>query len=1038
MDTDQPKQYDTQNIELFDSSPDLLFRFDSDGVFLQYCANDELLYTEPQNFLGKRLDQSLPGDIAQATMEAINRALNTHRPQTFNYQMVVMGALRSYEASVIPAGNEEVLAHIHDTTDQLLTERLLQSQKDLIEGFYTATDLNTMLSMCLDTAISLANLDCGTIYLVDERCGSIDLVCHQGFSDEFANKAAHYEISSQQGQIVMRGKPFYIDYQVLAPQLNRKNEEHLRGSAIIPVKSDKGIIAAFIVSSRSFEVIPALSRHALETIASFIGEALERSRSQHDLLESQKQLKALFDSIQDCMVVLDLDGIILSANPVVSSRLGYSEHDLTGMPLVSIYPEELHGKIRAVLKRVVTGENVSCVIPVITTKNIRIPMETRFYTTVWDDRQVFIAISRDISKLVEVTNLLNYEKNFTDTAIDVQSDMFLCVELPSGKLLRWNRAFRDISGYSDGEIMLLSTLESYFGKNDLQKGNSFFEMLLQGNTSAIEVELLCINGRKIPVEFRVTLIKDKQGKPISLVAVGRDISLRKASEKHLRKSEMFLNEAQRLGGMGHWCYNVNDGTIDWSDELFHLFGVKKGEFEMSMEHLEHMIHPDDLSGYVKCREQIARNNDSTEFECRIVRSDKEIRYVISRIKLIKDDAGDVIYVLGTFQDVTERKLMKEALFNSQRLESLGMMAAGIAHDFNNLLCGIFGNIEIMKQVLSGDQRVSNYFDRISKGYLRARDLTTQLQTFSKGSPLSRSAVNINDILTEACSLALSGSTIACDMNLDASIPATTADANQLSQVFNNVLINARQAMISGGNVIVQTGCRNIADGEIHEMAGGKYIEITIKDNGIGIPPENLKKVFDPFFTTKQSGSGLGLAISYSIIQKHIGKILIESENDKGTTVLILLPVIEIDVGESDSSGSHEEKLSGRILLLDNEEIARVVAEEMLQFIGLDVVSVSDGHEALELFHREKQAGNPFDLLLLDLTIPGGFGGEHVMNEIRKVDPGIPGIITSGYLDNPVLDNPRSYGFSAKVDKPYQLEDLWRTIGNVLKGLTRAD
>jgi PAS domain S-box-containing protein len=1038
MDSDKPKQHDTQNIEMFDSSPDLLFRFDSEGIFLEYYANEELLYTEPQNFLGKQLDQSLPGDVAQAGMAAIKKALSTHRPQTFNYQIIVMGALRSYEARVIPAGNDEVLAHIHDTTEQLLAERLLRCQKELMEGFSTAPDLKTMLSLCLDSALSLAKLDCGTIYLVDEKLRSIDLICHQGFSDEFTKKASHYEINSSQGQIIMAGKPFYIDYQVLASQLNSNNEEHLRGSAIIPVKSDKGIVAAFLVSSRSFEVIPALSRQALETIASFIGGALERSRNQHELLQNQKQLKALFDSIQDCMIVLDIDGVIISANPVVSSRLGYAEHELTGMPLVKIYPEELHGKIRAVLKRAFTGEHVSCVIPVITTENIRIPMETRFYTTEWDDRQIFIAISRDISKLVEITNLLNYEKSFTDTAIDVQSDMFLCIELPSGKMLRWNKAFRDITGYTDDEIILMSTLESYFSKSDIQRGIIFFEELIQKNTGAIEVELLCINGRKVLVEFRVALIKNQQGQPTFLVAVGRDISQRKAIEEHLKKSEMFLKEAQRLGDMGHWCYNVQDGTIEWSDELFHLFGAKKGEFEMNMENIDKMIHPEDLSGYVKCREQIALNHDNMEYECRIVRSDNEIRFVISRIKLIKGESGDVVYILGTFQDVTERKRMKEALFNSQRLESLGIMAAGIAHDFNNLLCGIFGNIEIMKQFLNGDERINSYFDRISKGYLRARDLTTQLQTFSKGSPLCISAVNVNEILSEACSLALSGSTIACEMNLDASMPATTADANQLSQVFNNVLINARQAMISGGNITIQTKCRNIKAGEIHEMGSGNYIEITIQDNGIGIPQENLKKVFDPFFTTKQSGSGLGLAISYSIIKKHSGKILIDSEKGKGTTIIILLPVIEIKVRESDNCDVHGEKLNGRILLLDNEEIARVVAEEMLQFIGLDVVSASDGREALDLFHREKQAGNPFDLLLLDLTIPGGFGGELVMNEIRKVDPGIPGIITSGYLDNPVLDNPQSYGFSAKVDKPYQLDELWRTIGKVLKKTVRAD
>ncbi|HEX2959841.1 MAG TPA: PAS domain-containing protein [Chitinispirillaceae bacterium] len=907
MDADRQQYFDAKKIEILDSSPDLLFRLDRNGTFLEYYANEELLYTEPQNFLGKRLDQTLPDDIALATTAAINKALSLHRPQTFNYQMIVMGALRSYEARILPAGNDEVLAHIHDTTDQLLTVRLLQSQKDLIEGLTTAPDLKTMLSLCLHTALSLANLDCGTIYLVDQKNGSIDLARYQGFSEEFAKKAAHYEIGSRQGQIIMMGKPFYIDYEVLASQLNRKNEEHLRGSAIIPVKSDKGVIAAFLVSSRSFEVIPALSRHTLETIASIIGGTLEHLRDQNELLRSQRKLKALFDSIQDCVLVIDCDGIIITANPVVSSRLGYAEHDLTGMPLVKIYPDELHGKIRAAFKRAVAGENVSCVIPVVTNDNFRIPMETRFYSTEWEDCQVFIAI-------------------------------------------------------------------------------------------------------------------------------GRDISQRKTIEMQLRKNQMYLNEAQRLGEMGHWCYNVQDDTIDWSDELFHLFGVKKGEFEMSMENIEKMIHPEDLSGYIRCREQIALNNDSTEYECRIIRSDNEIRFVLSRIKRIKDESGGMTYILGTFQDVTERKLMKEALFNSQRLESLGIMAAGIAHDFNNLLCGLFGNIEMMKQLFTEDERVNNYFDRILKGYLRARDLTTQLQSFSKGSPLSRSTVNINDILNEACALALSGSTIACEEKFDRTLPVTTADANQLSQVFNNILINARQAMIPGGKIIIQTNCRNIAGSQIPELECGTYIEVIIKDNGAGIPPENLKKVFDPFFTTKQSGSGLGLAISYSIIKKHNGKILICSEPGKGTTITILLPVVEIKVEAPEIPKMHEEKLSGRILLLDNEEIARVVAEDMLRFIGFDVVCASDGREALNLFNREKQAGNPFNLLLLDLTVPGGFGGQQVMNEIRKIDSDIPGIIASGYLDDPVLENPQSYGFSAKVDKPYQLEELWRTLGNVLKGL----
>ncbi len=384
----------------------------------------------------------------------------------------------------------------------------------------------------------------------------------------------------------------------------------------------------------------------------------------------------------------------------------------------------------------------------------------------------------------------------------------------------------------------------------------------------------------------------------------------------------------------------------------------------------------------------------------------------------------------------ESRLQAE-LARAGKLESLGLLAGGIAHDFNNLLTVLMGNISLvrMEADLTGESAQS--LDQAAKAAARARDLTQQLLTFAKGGAPLRSAVSLPEIVREVTEFALRGSQVSARFALPADLWPADVDKGQIGQVVQNIVINALQAMPDGGVVSLVLANQEIGQEFAGVLAPGRYLRLDISDNGPGIPAGDLARIFDPYFTTKKQGSGLGLATVHSIVKKHAGHITVESQPARGTTFHVWLPAAavgaEVAAESVQPAASATAPTGVRVLVMDDELFIRDLASSVLRRHGCQVTSVADGAAALREYARARAAHEPYDLVILDLTIPGGMGGRQTMEELLRLDPGVKAIVSSGYSNDLVLANYQAHGFRGMISKPYDVADFTDTVDRVLRG-----
>ena len=307
------------------------------------------------------------------------------------------------------------------------------------------------------------------------------------------------------------------------------------------------------------------------------------------------------------------------------------------------------------------------------------------------------------------------------------------------------------------------------------------------------------------------------------------------------------------------------------------------------------------------------------FENAIITKSGEERMVAWHNAYLKDGAGNITGTLSSGQDITDRKKMEEELLKIEKLESIGILAGGLAHDFNNLLAAVLGNITLAKMYAEPDEHIVERLKEAEKATLRAKDLTHQLLTFSRGGAPVKKIGSVGGIIKDSCSFTLRGSNVRCECTVPDNLWPAELDEGQMHQAINNLIINADQAMPRGGIISVQ--CENITldQGEVPSLQGGDYIKISILDEGIGIPKKYIDKIFDPYFTTKQRGSGLGLATTYSIVKKHEGHISIDSEVGKGSAFDIYLPATRKKLREQKREEEKIFKGSGRLLIMDDEK-----------------------------------------------------------------------------------------------------------------------
>ena len=386
-------------------------------------------------------------------------------------------------------------------------------------------------------------------------------------------------------------------------------------------------------------------------------------------------------------------------------------------------------------------------------------------------------------------------------------------------------------------------------------------------------------------------------------------------------------------------------------------------------------------------------------------------------------------------DITERKRAEAELQKMQNLQSVGTLAGGIAHDFNNILMGVFGNISLAKDELAKDHPGYHSLEEAEKSMNRAVRLTKQLLTFAKGGDPVKEDVSLETLVQEVARFDLSGSPIKLVYQQAAGLWLAEVDKGQIQQVISNLTINARQAMPEGGSLHITLANADLSATTVPGLRPGKYVQITVRDEGTGIDPKYLERIFDPYFTTKQTGSGLGLATTYSIINKHGGHIRVESELGQGTTFTLYLPASRLptqaETAPPDAAGPALDR-PAKILVMDDEEAVRNIVERILNRSGFAVATAPGGHEALAMYRQAMADGAPFDVVIMDLTVPGGIGGKDAIKAFLAMDPQAKAIVSSGYADDPVMANYADYGFKDIAIKPYTPNELRTVLARVLK------
>jgi PAS domain S-box-containing protein len=407
---------------------------------------------------------------------------------------------------------------------------------------------------------------------------------------------------------------------------------------------------------------------------------------------------------------------------------------------------------------------------------------------------------------------------------------------------------------------------------------------------------------------------------------------------------------------------------------------------------------------------------------------------------IRDAEGRAIGIVRAFRDITDALRIQEERAKASKLASLGLLAGGMAHDFNNILMSVMGNVSMARATMAPPPSSTDWLAEAEQACVRARQLTWQLLTFSKGGVPTRKTVAIPQILHESVGLALRGSGVTCTFDMAPDLWTVDADAGQLAQVFSNVMLNARQAMRHSGVITVRA--ENVCEVDRRwenalRVEPGRYVRVSIVDKGVGIPKEHLSRIFDPYFSTKQGGSGLGLATTHSIVKNHGGFLAVDSQAGSGTTIHVNFPAAgsreateQIDPAAALSvDGKH------RVLVMDDEAPVRTLTMNMLDFLGYDAEVAHTGSAAVERFKRALTSNHPFDVVMLDLVVPGDIGGTEAMDQLGALDPAVKAILMSGCGQDPVVRSFQSHGFQAVITKPFTLRELNAALHSVIGSAT---
>jgi PAS domain S-box-containing protein len=770
----------------------------------------------------------------------------------------------------------------------------------------------------------------------------------------------------------------------------------------------------------------------------FLRDITERKRTEEAFRTSEERLSLALQAAEQGIYDLDLTTGEAVVTPEYALMLGYDPdefHETNAKWIERLHPDD-RDNVASIYRAYVKGE-----IP---------EYKVEFRQKTKDGNWKWILSLGKIMKRdtdghplrmtgthTDITERKRAEAEIADRSALLQQIMdtasvTICLLDKTGRITHANRRMAEMFGRTLEEL-LGSEYAELVHLSERETAQKNMLALLANKIPSVDLERLYCRKDGAPFwgHLACRRFHDVHGNELGLIGVITDISVLKQAEEVLRENQARLDLALQSAHMGVWHWEIKENRRYFDGRTCQLQGIDSAMFTGTADEFFRVVHPEDRE---KIKAALARTiEQGTLYEStyRVVWPEGNVRYVAARGKLIRDDKGQPERINGILWDVTDQRLLEQELIKTQKLESIGTLAGGIAHDFNNLLQGIFGYISIAKLTFDQKEKSLAMLAQAEKALHQAVNLTSQLLTFSKGGKPVKKVFDLRQVIENSAAFALSGSNNTYEIITDEALRAVEADEGQIGQVIQNIVLNADQSMPLGG--VIRISVRNTTASAVAPLEGlqGDLVEISIRDQGTGIPAEHLTRIFDPYFTTKEKGSGLGLATSYSIIRNHGGIINVVSEPGKGTTFSVYLPASDSEKTISEAPAVSSVVRKGTILVMDDEDLIRNSVGELIMALGHDVDLAENGEAAIEQYQTAMKAGTPYDIVILDLTVRGGLGGRETIERLLAIDSGVRAIVSSGYSGDAVLSDYHKYGFKTRLTKPYKLGELRDALNALL-------
>ncbi|MFC1707311.1 PAS domain S-box protein, partial [Planctomycetota bacterium] len=849
----------------------------------------------------------------------------------------------------------------------------------------------------------------------------------------YANRAAHGLRGLTQGEMIgaLVGK-FDMDEHADLVQ-ERLNEIEERGECTFEVAFPKGDqVVAVEVHSRKVEM------KGKTLVLGAERDVTERKRAQKASRTSEAFLDTVIDAYPDALMVINRDFSVALANRVARERCGCDPVSKA----LSCY-EVMHREHAPC-----NSQDHACPLKTVLESNSTVTVEHTHIGAEGNKTAVEItaapvfdangAVVQVIETIRDITERERAEEarrqgeaKLTQT-LDATTDGIWEWDFQTNELFFSDRYYTML-GYEPGEFP--ASFESWHGlihPDDLGPALSVAEQYLRTKPDEYENEfrMRTKSGKYRWIHARGTVVeRDGDGETARMIGHHEDVSERKEAEAALRESEERFRQLVERSGDALFLHDSHGRWVHVNKQACETLGYTREELlKLSVSDVEVGWKADALSGLWEA----LRQGGPTTVPGTHRRKDGSTFPIEARVSPFRWKERNLVLVLC--RDVTERKQaeeerrrLQEQAEQAQKLKSLGVLAGGIAHDFNNALAGIVCAMAAARLTLQPGEEASGFLADAEQAALHAKNLSQQLLTFARGGAPVRESTSIAGLLQETVSFGLSGSQNTFKVATPEGLWPVNIDQGQIGQVISNLVVNADQAMPDGGIVNVSAENVHVKGERTLPLAVGRYVRVSVADQGVGISEKHLPRIFDPYFTTKHAGSGLGLATSHSIVRKHDGHVEVTSRLGEGTTFHVYLPVADKEVEQEPVSEELTLPAAKRILLMDDEDVLRRTMCKLLRSFGHEVEAARAGSEAIRLYQEAMECGRPFSLVILDLTIAGGMGGQETLRRLREIDPEVCSIVSSGYAEDPILANYEEYGFCGAIAKPFDGQRLQETV-----------